>query len=229
MTDIHTAPCPATTEPESAPLPDLTGAPAAAYTALSKTPNASAAELALAAGIGRSTAGKALALLENQGLATRTPGERTGTNHTPDRWHCTPPADDTSHTEPNPTEADVALAPEAVPPGDAPTAGPTTTTTNESNTEGHPAPPTPSTETTIDPTPTSKTRLAPGALRQQVLDYLTAHPGDSFTATAISRSIERSSGAIANSLVTLTKHGAVEQTGEHPRTYQLAPSTPSTE
>ncbi|MFI0772939.1 hypothetical protein ACH4TQ_50205 [Streptomyces sp. NPDC021218] len=81
----------------------------------------------------------------------------------------------------------------------------------------------------IQPTnlPTShKARLAPGALRDMVIDHLTAHPNEAFTATRISRAIEKSSGAIANALVTLTKQGTTEQITERPRTYRLttAPS-----
>ncbi|QDL73857.1 hypothetical protein DNK48_35990 [Streptomyces malaysiensis subsp. malaysiensis] len=67
-----------------------------------------------------------------------------------------------------------------------------------------------------------RTRLAPGALRQMVIGHLTAHPDEAFTATRISRIIERSSGAIANALVTLTKQNIAEQVTEHPRTYRIS-------
>ncbi|MFE2446337.1 hypothetical protein ACFXDF_30555 [Streptomyces sp. NPDC059426] len=66
-----------------------------------------------------------------------------------------------------------------------------------------------------------RTRLAPGALRQMVIGHLTAHPDEAFTATRISRIIEKSSGAIANALVTLTKQGIAEQVTERPRTYRI--------
>lgn len=65
-------------------------------------------------------------------------------------------------------------------------------------------------------------RLAPGGLRQMVLDHLQAHPGEAFTATKISRVIDRSSGAIANALVTLTKQGLTENVSLQPLTYRLA-------
>lgn len=67
-----------------------------------------------------------------------------------------------------------------------------------------------------------RTRLAPGALRQMVIDHLTAHPDEAFTATRISRTIEKSSGAIANALATLAKQSIAEQVTEHPRTYRRA-------
>ncbi|MCC9738487.1 hypothetical protein [Streptomyces sp. MNU89] len=69
-----------------------------------------------------------------------------------------------------------------------------------------------------------KKRLAPGGLRQMVIDHLTAHPGEAFTATKISRQIEKSSGAIANALATLAAQGVAEQVSEKPRTYRLATS-----
>jgi hypothetical protein len=81
-------------------------------------------------------------------------------------------------------------------------------------------------ETAMAPAPTTSSgraaRLAPGALRQMVIEHLTAHPEEAFTATAISRVIERSSGAIANALATLTRQGIACQVNDHPRRYQLA-------
>ena len=47
---------------------------------------ASAAEVAEAAGIGRSTAAKALAALAADGRVERTPGGRDGARRLPDRW-----------------------------------------------------------------------------------------------------------------------------------------------
>lgn len=60
--------------------------------ALTAHPGATAAELAEAAGVGQSTAAKALATLEAQSLARRTAGERTASGRRqPDRW--SPPPD----------------------------------------------------------------------------------------------------------------------------------------
>ncbi|WP_338672643.1 helix-turn-helix domain-containing protein [Streptomyces sp. SCSIO 30461] len=74
--------------------------------------------------------------------------------------------------------------------------------------------------------PGGKKRLAPGALRQMVIAHLTAHPGEEFTATRVSRVIEKSSGAIANALEKLVKQGIAEQVSDRPRTYRLtAPQT----
>ncbi|WP_151898127.1 helix-turn-helix domain-containing protein [Streptomyces sp. C8S0] len=60
------------------PLTGLTGAPATVYTELTgRTEPTTAAELALASGLGRSTTSKALVTLEEHGLALRTPAATT--------------------------------------------------------------------------------------------------------------------------------------------------------
>lgn len=55
--------------------------------ALGKSPGATAAELAEAAGIGRSTANKALAVLEAEGRVSRTARDPEGGRRQPDRWN----------------------------------------------------------------------------------------------------------------------------------------------
>jgi biotin operon repressor len=54
--------------------------------ALADRPDTTAAELAKAAGIGRSTAGKLVATLAAQGRVLRRPGGYQGGRRTPDRW-----------------------------------------------------------------------------------------------------------------------------------------------
>ncbi|MEV8320429.1 helix-turn-helix domain-containing protein [Streptomyces sp. NPDC059900] len=238
--------------PAPEPLTGLTGAPATIYTELVASPGTTGAELALATGLGRSTAGKALVTLEEHGLAIRTPGGHEGARRTPDRWNPAPvgacreqqtPTDEGS--EPDGDGADTeatASAPEAVTtthPSDTPQ-----DITPDSLTEAEAA------DNAEDPnggkdaevanaTATAReaehpvvpmaaasigqrARLAPGGLRQMVIDHLQAHPAEAFTATKISRVIEKSSGAIANALVTLTRQGISEQVTERPRTYRLA-------
>lgn len=259
--------------PAPEPLAQLTGAPAAIYTELTGlTEPATGAELALAAGLGRSTTGKALVTLEQHGLATRTPGGHDGPRRTPDRWRAAPthetsnsddPTDQkpastrpespaTNTPEPVGNNADHEAAPAEKAAPDDPTTDianvPATETPqdaehregdNSSESSPHakggsntpdradaPAPPasagqqTPPTEAIS--LPDEKKRLAPGALRQMVIDHLQAHPGEAFTATKISRVIGKSSGAIANALVTLAGQGIAEQVSDRPRTYRLA-------
>ncbi|MCX5206912.1 hypothetical protein OG897_36615 [Streptomyces sp. NBC_00237] len=303
---LHAVPEPPTA---AEPLTGLTGAPAALFTELAAlTEPATTAELALAAGLGRSTAGKALVTLEQHGLATRIPGGHDGPRRTPDRWHTTPtpntgttpeaaaadtavpgtahptpaPATDTIHT-PNTSEARIPnlpspdtsnsdepqptaptgtpdsgiqqTAPTPMPAGsDSPrlapaepatasalavgsgptdaretpnTAESTSPTAAQGSTRPAPADPTPALVAAPEAASTDGKRLAPGGLRQMVIDHLTAHPAEAFTATKISRAIDRSSGAIANALVSLVKQGLAEQVTDRPRTYRTttAPGT----
>lgn len=69
----------------SAPTP-ATPAAEALLDALTGRPGATAAELAEAAGIGRSTAGKLLATLATQGRVLRQPGGLKDGRRTADRW-----------------------------------------------------------------------------------------------------------------------------------------------
>ena len=239
-----------TTDPTHAtqPVTGLTGALATVYTELIGAPGATAPELATATGIGRSTAGKALAALEKRGLATRTPGEQQGIRHLPDRWHptqqpATAPETDTPAADIQQQEstADPALEPASIPVTAAPDhphteapGTPAARTENPASASNTPAvdpdlgsktettPPQEPTTITSPSSGSQKARLAPGALRQLVINHLTAHPGKAFTATAISRVIEKSSGAIANALVTLVAHGIAEQVTEKPRQYRLS-------
>ncbi|SHL81456.1 hypothetical protein SAMN05216268_106286 [Streptomyces yunnanensis] len=57
-----------------------------------------------------------------------------------------------------------------------------------------------------------------------VIDHLQAHANEAFTATRISRIVERSSGAIANALDKLVSQGIAKQVTDRPRTFQLADS-----
>ncbi|MBC9719379.1 hypothetical protein H9Y04_43405 [Streptomyces sp. TRM66268-LWL] len=230
--------------PDPQPLTGLTGIPAAIYTELAAvTGAATTAELALAAGISRSATGKALVTLEEHGLAVRTRGGHEGARRVPDRWRPAPaPADEPGTTADRADEGDdvptgAELEPE---PAIGPSAqGDTTVPPSAESTFTNSTPADPDSgvaDTSAPGAPDSgspqaspeaevageKKRLAPGALRQLVIDHLTAHPTEAFTATRLSRVIGKSSGAIANSLVTLTGQGMAEQVSDRPRTYRLA-------
>jgi len=62
----------------------------------------------------------------------------------------------------------------------------------------------------------------PGGLREKVLGHLRGHPGASFTPHEIHKVLGHSSGAIANALDTLVKHGDAELATEKPRKFRLA-------
>lgn len=249
----HTTTPTLTLAPEPEPLQGLSGAPTAVYTELVATPGVTAAELALAAGLGRSTTGKALVTLEEHGLAVREPGGHEGARRTPDHWRPAQPgtspapeAETSDTTEPDPTGTPTPTAEpasgnnegevpteemqddRAEPPAEDASAPPSTTEPALGSTESIAVKATPSDCPNATTPPTlggQKVRLAPGALRQMVIDHLQAHPGEAFTATKISRVIGKSSGAIANALVTLTSQGITEQAGEQPRTYRAAAET----
>ena len=64
----------------------------------------------------------------------------------------------------------------------------------------------------------------PGGLREKVLAHLRDHPDKSFTPHEIHKVIGHSSGAIANALDTLVKHGDAELATEKPRRFRLVGS-----
>ncbi|MCX4458232.1 hypothetical protein OG585_37530 [Streptomyces sp. NBC_01340] len=202
-------------------------------------------DIAQAAQSARSSTFKHLVALEKRGLAHRDRGIQNGPTRRPDLWRAT-------HTEPSPTpdETPADEEPTKPVPGTAPASDPFADTTDlktESDAptshdpEGNsptlqtaepapvvalPAPRTapiePSSPAAITSLAGGNKRLAPGGLRQLVIDHLNAHPGEVFTATRISRMIDRSSGAIANALATLAKQGIAEQVTDRPRTYRAA-------
>ncbi|MDH6223647.1 helix-turn-helix domain-containing protein [Streptomyces sp. MJP52] len=226
---------------------------------LTLTDPTSAPDIATAIGLGRSTAAKALAALEQHGLAERVTGHYVRTVRTPDLWKATalatpepaaaaPEATEQPQTVPTPDTPEPVTPTEQQPTPPAPEAlatAPAAAAPEAATPEPVPTPPAPepAAPTAQAPTPVPAApklpaqrtapaltvipggdgqRLAPGALRQLVLDHLTAHPGEAFTSTRISRAIGRSSGAIANALVTLTRHGLAEQVTSRPMTYRLA-------
>ncbi len=70
--------------------------------------------------------------------------------------------------------------------------------------------------------PESPVRLASGALRGQVEEYLRDHPGQEFSPHQIGKAITRSSGAVHNALVKLTKTGIATQTSAAPKKFRFA-------
>ncbi|WP_405408560.1 helix-turn-helix domain-containing protein [Streptomyces decoyicus] len=269
-----------TQNPAAEPLTGLTDAQAAIFTELvGLTEPATVIEIALAAGVGKSTAGRALPLLEQRGLAVRIPGGHNGPCRMPDVWYTAAPAHKATGTQDN-DNAPMPVQPEpsaddttepansatefedSSPEETAPdTREPDTDSTDTCiGTEPSTAPDDPSQDTEHDdngddtsddgthseedsssgPTPhessepptapapsapSAEGRLAPGALRQMVINHLQAHPDEAFTATRISRIIEKSSGAIANALDKLVTQEIAEQVNDRPRTFRLVHST----
>lgn len=66
-------------------------------------------------------------------------------------------------------------------------------------------------------------RLAPGALRGQVEDFLRGHPGTEFGPVAIAKALGgRSSGAVSNALDRLVAQGVVTRTQDAPKRFVMA-------
>jgi len=210
--------------------------------ALRQYPDATAAELAERAGIGRSTASRTLANLETQGRVARQRGKSEASGRTaPDRWTLAPdtPADRAETEQPPMTEEEPAAEPadtadparqddhdhggQAAPPAIATTdpakadadADATTATIDATQPGGEDTQPT-GTDTSSNP------RLRPGALRALVHDWLAARPGQEFTPTKIGKELGRSAGAVGNALATMTDAGEVTQTSTKPRTYTVS-------
>ncbi|QHA07870.1 hypothetical protein GQF42_35350 [Streptomyces broussonetiae] len=198
-------------------------------------------DIAQAADTARSSTFKSLVDLEKRSLAYRNRGIKNGPDRHPDLWHAVHTAAAPTFEQPGAREEPVAqaiAAPQAAAP--APESSHLLRDLHESTVHGtdeksdtsaskraaSSAPPParcsaalqPKDVTTATASPGGGRRLARGALRQLVLDHLNAYPGESFTATRISRVIDRSSGAVANALVTLSMQGLIEQVADRPRT-----------
>lgn len=199
-----------------------------ALAALAEHSGATAAEIARHAGIGGSTAGKALNTLERWNLAYREHGEKDGARKTPDRWHHRPveatPAHISDEAE-TPAPADEAPAPaepEAPAADEAPTpAEDAADGAPEAAEATEPQAPAPEAATQADTAAPAK-RLARGGLRQMVYEYLEAHPGEEVTPSRLAKHLQRSAGAVANALAKLKDHGQADLVGESPRRYRLA-------
>lgn len=175
--------------------------------ALTALPDITAAEVAGALGIGRSTAAKRLARLEAAGTIRRDPGGRSGGARVADRWSLATPAPATRQSEGATSEDLAATSGEAASPS-----------------EPDPSDPGTGRETRSEPAGDASERLAPGALGALVREYLAARPGQSFGPSGIAKALGRSAGAVSNALSTMAAAGEVQLVAERPRRYRIASS-----
>ncbi|MCA1229952.1 hypothetical protein [Saccharopolyspora sp. 6M] len=185
------------------------------WAVVSGEPHTTAA-LAVAAGVGRSTAAKALSRWALAGTITRdVVGEGAGQRSEWSRpQHPAPEAalGQAPEQEPEPEEAprqpELAIVPEApsVP----------EQTTEEAGIEPD------SGRGEVPAPPVTRERLAPGALHGLVEDFLREHPGDEFGPSKIGKELSRSSGAVNNALEKMTEKGVVVKTREAPKRFMLA-------
>jgi len=162
--------------------------------ALRQHPGATAAELAIAAGVGKSTAGKVLATFASDRIATRSTPSPEGGRRAADRWY---PAD-TQHSDTNDERA---------------------TTLPTIPEPAHTAAPPTDAQASDRPV-----RLARGELRALVLAELRRDPDTPMTPGMIARRLGRSAGAVSNALDTLTGQGQAVRVGDAPRTFLAAPA-----
>jgi hypothetical protein len=173
---------------------------------LRANPGATTAELALTAGIGKSTAAKFLAAWAAEGSVERTPNA-SGGRRTADRWTIPTTAEAPAGGQPpSDTVDETADTGEAIMESSGDNEDPSSTAATEA-------------AATTD----KASRLGKGALRGMVEDYLRANPGKEFSPNAIGKALGRSSGAVFNALVKLVGDGYAVQTQDKPKRFALKP------
>jgi predicted transcriptional regulator len=198
------------------PAPARTDTEHKLWKALRANSRHTTAELAELAKIGRSTAGKILARWADDGSVTRISGIADGLRRA-DVWSI----DDTDRSQASPAiateqqdESPASRPPEPIPDADS------------EPSEHRPSPATSQSDdsaTGADETEPSKShRLAPGALRGLVEDFLRDHPGEEFSPNQIAKQLNRSAGAVNNALERLVADGLVARTKEKPKRFSLA-------
>jgi hypothetical protein len=222
------------------------------WTALHANPHNTAAYLSNAARIGKSTAQKILVKWADEGSVTRTPGTAEGRRRAADVWAISPTdttdiCDDSVVT---PTDTTIADAMSTEPVNGEPTAAPVSDDAHDTTDAIDDAVPTTAgpavAESTIteatkpaeDTTPNDTTqsvsaevkdekaeRLAPGALRGMVEDWLRDHPSEQAGPTRIAKDLAgKSGGAVSNALDKLVADGVAVKTQDKPRRFALAPA-----
>jgi len=247
------------TVPDTPPaMPARSGNQRSVWAALEAQPGATTAQLAIIAGIGRSTAGKILAEWAKDGSVDRTPGGIDGGRRTPDRWAIAVSTGNTTHgegtspiamtsdatnpldqtgteksTEPRATDAQNDRPDRSVAhiPADDGAEG---TDPLARAAEVHTAPAT----SDAHEGPRHRevvlgdkpARLGSGALRGLVEDYLRDHAADTFGPGAIGKALGRSAGAVNNALEKLVETGYARRTQDKPKRFQFNASLePATE
>jgi hypothetical protein len=189
---------------------------AAVLDALRTHPDATVRVLHQAAGVGYSTAGKALAAMETRGLVQRTPGRNSHGHREPDTWSPAP-----TGQEPAPSAA--------AGPGHRQSGRhrPSRPPAQASAAPARPAPAAaPPTETPVAPDAAAPRngggRLRRGQLHDLVLEFLNARPGCELTPYQIGRTLvpPRSVGAVGNALKALAARDEVTHVADAPRRYK---------
>ncbi|MGI8311658.1 MarR family transcriptional regulator [Saccharopolyspora hattusasensis] len=215
-----------TADTDSNPMPERTESQDKVWAALHANPGATTTDIAEAAGVGRSTAGKILATWAKDGSVTRISGIGDGGRRSADCWtithtdQITPPQGPASPTHddttPQPATVEEPSQPQSPGQNDASTAEEKESAEDAREASG------------VDdaPGPIIKgPRLSKGELRGMVEDYLTEHPGEEFSPNTIGKALNRSSGAVNNALEKLVADGYAVQTQDKPKRFAAKPQT----
>ncbi|MBB5157430.1 MarR family transcriptional regulator [Saccharopolyspora phatthalungensis] len=221
--------------PASSPaVPVRTDAEDKVWAALYAHPNSTTAELAEAAKVGRSTAGKVLAAWDKDGTVTRICGIAEGGRRAADRWTVNDAADTAipeAETVDEPSNANEASTPADVldePGADTATTEEIPTEDTVSSVDCSPLEPVPDLPTQPDtgannssgkPPSAKAGRLGKGELRGMVEDFLTEHAGEQFSPNAIGKALNRSAGAVNNALEKLVADGYALKTQNSPKRF----------
>lgn len=181
----------------------------AVLAAVMNKPGSTAAELAGATELGRSTVAKALAALEKKGRVLRARGTHDGAHRAADTWT---PCDTTTGPDGSSADSTTSLGAGGVTRTDTPSTTPETNATGGSRVTSGPR---------SGVGASTRGRLRKGELNGLVLSFLAEH-GQPVTASAIGKAIGRSGGAVANALVRMETAGQVTRVTDKPRTYQPA-------
>ena len=187
-------------------------------------PQTTVVALAETACVGKSSAAAALVLLERHGLATRAvlPLE-DGKPRPADIWSATREAGPVliALDAPEARDPERGGFPHGQPDGDSSSGNPLDGLRGE-----------PANTATSEPAPAEAiesadpalmaARLGKGALREAVREYLLDHPEATFTPTALSKALVKSSGAISNALDVLVATSEAVMVCEKPRTFRAA-------
>jgi DNA-binding MarR family transcriptional regulator len=203
------------------PTPTSTSTIQTVADALAGHPDTTAAELASATGLGRSTVSKALAILEAQQKASRHGGGWDGSRRLADRWKLltdnpsAPPTGEGSDAE-KPAAADE-ITP--TPSHTSVSHGVAEKTAEKPAAHGQPQADTTDTAHLVQ----ASTRLGKSQLRALVLAHLHAHPHQETSPTLVAKTLGRSAGAVGNALDKLAAEGAIIQTSTAPRRFAYQP------
>lgn len=212
-----------TAQPTANGTPARTATETKLWNALTARPGVTTAELAGHAGIGASTAGKALSRWLSAGHVTRAAGavddDGSGKRRAAGTWTIVEPTTGASEPDTATTTADMSVGANVsgviADAGHAPT-----------RSQAHPE-----RDETKEPTgqdvaahnTNGARKLRGGELRGQVEDALRERPELEFSPVQIANKLGgRSSGAVANCLERLTDAGVAERTSDKPKRYRLA-------